>query len=1154
MIKSIPVLPQKKKKECIEGKEINPITGRCVLKCKDDEVRNIKTGKCQKKIKECLDGKEINPITGRCVKRCKDDEDRNNNTGKCQKKIHVLPQKKIPVLPKNSSTSDDPDISLYYPDVTDENFPDKIASNMNFAIHKIPKFPIIDTIDDFNNVADKLCSTFETSLYQHFVSQYLSYKTPYKSILLYHGVGVGKTCSAITMSEALLLSHDNIEPMIWVIMPQALKQSFKKQIFDIDNHNMENLLNQCTGDTYVKLLNIFNSTFGKKKLLNIELKRLLKFRYRLFTYDSFAKYIDENYKDKKVENKVIIVDEAHNIRSTNKKDKYSFLTLSNVLETGISNKLVLLSATPMYNEPRDILDLFKLMLLNDKRVKIINNNTKIFTNKKLVIDDEVIKLIKKLSSTYVSYLRGKNPFTFALKLNPENSGIPVLKKVPIKDPSNKIIPKNELNWLNNIDNGIVTSNLSISQKAYIDKIGINKKKIEEDLSDDIEKNSDDSKEKSEKNENMKLLQPMNIVYGDEIGNKGFFTFFTKTRDTDPLLVKYTKKYENALMPTPENLGNFSGKFLTICDIIKKSKGVIVIYSRFLYSGILPFAVCLEHMGYSREGANNILSSPNIIENKPIYENIKSPKYCILTSDNKEIMGSTNIDTLINKINKPENINGELIKVILITPVASEGLSFYNAREIHLIEPWYHFNRPEQIIGRGIRNCRHQNLPLDERNTTVYMHSSKNDDENRETIDIHALRISTRKYIDSTIVDKIIRDNSIDCILMKNINYFPKSIFNIGKIKLKTSQNKIYEYDFGDELKYEPECKEKTINLDHDGYNIESYKHLLKRTQNSLKEYLLTKINKGVFFIDYDEIRNTINIDDELLSYTIRKSIYPYNLLNDYFIILHNNGIKIINNSIKKINKLNIIFDKKDIIYDLSEHRSSSDKIPYLLNLINIDITNINSTTVSLYLNLDNTNFILLIKSILKSNNNDDKINFIEKCLYKQGVLIKKEEIPSYTKNSNKYIGYVNIYDINNKTNDINKIDINIYSTETKKFENASKRMIDDFFKSRKKKIELPFDITREEMPWGVIEPVKNKETIINKFKIYSTDPIVGKGKKTGRVCDTYQDIDHNKFINQINKTKDGEHKYKNKKFFCNVIANKLMDNNKLILLPLYKPK
>jgi hypothetical protein len=37
--------------ECPKGKEINPLTGRCVNKCKDDEERNLETGKCKKKKK-----------------------------------------------------------------------------------------------------------------------------------------------------------------------------------------------------------------------------------------------------------------------------------------------------------------------------------------------------------------------------------------------------------------------------------------------------------------------------------------------------------------------------------------------------------------------------------------------------------------------------------------------------------------------------------------------------------------------------------------------------------------------------------------------------------------------------------------------------------------------------------------------------------------------------------------------------------------------------------------------------------------------------------------------------------------------------------------------------------------------------------------------
>lgn len=1103
------------------------------------------------KKKECPDGQEINPRTGRCVKKCKENEERNAETGKCRKKKKEL-LKVNKFVAESNSGSDDPDITLYYPDVKDSDFQVKLANNMNFAIHKIPKFPIIDTVDDFNSVANKLCSTFETSLYQHFVSQYLSYKTPYKSILLYHGVGVGKTCSAITMSEALLLAHDNIEPMIWVIMPQALKQSFKSQIFDIENYTFENLLNQCTGDTYIKLLNIYKASFGKKKVLNAELKRLLKFRYKLFTYDSFAKYINENYKDKNVENKVIIVDEAHNIRSTNNKDKYSFTILSDVLESGVNNKLVLLSATPMYNEPRDILDLFKLMLLNDKRISIINNNPKIFNNQKLVIDDEVIKLIKKLSSTYISYLRGKNPFTFSLKLNPENSGIPVLKKIPVRDPSNKLIPKNELNWLNNIDNGIVTSNLSISQKEHIKKMSIGDEKVDEDYSDDIEDSSDDSKnDKSEKNKNMKLLQPMNIVYDDEIGNKGFFTFFTKVRETDPLSVKYTKKYENALMPTSDNLGKYSGKFLTICDIIKKSKGVVVIYSRFLYSGILPFAVCLEHMGYNREGANNILNSPKIIDNKPFYENVKNPKYCILTSDNKEIMGSTNIDTLINKINKPENINGELIKVILITPVASEGLSFYNAREIHLIEPWYHFNRSVQIIGRGIRNCRHQNLPLEYKNTTVFMHASVEKDNSKETIDLHAFRISTRKFKISNDIDNIINNNSLDCYLMKNINYFPKSLFKLGKIPIVTSQGVTIDYEYGDSDLIEPKCN---INnkIDTDGFRKETYRHVTGNVITILKNLIINSINNDIFFINYKTLLKAIDFDEKVIMESIRKIIYPNVLLEDYTLIPHEDGIHIIKIQKNIPNKIKIILDETNSKSGIEEPKNiilKEDKETKLSkkkeDIINIDINNINNTFIALYSSLDNKTYISIVKNILENEILNERDEYIAKCLYLQGALIGKKEIK--TKNNNTYIGYVNIFNLNQETNE--NLDATIYIKQENKYRDCTENEIEELKKNRSKPIYIP-DMTDEKMPWGIYYPKKiNKSDIImNVFKIYTIGKSIG--KKTGIDCTSLKKDIQKTILEQLNVPDADGKKFEN----CNIIVKELLNKGRLIMLPIYKPK
>jgi len=47
-----PIKKMKPAKVCPDGKEINPLTGNCVKKCKDDELRDLETGKCKKLKKE----------------------------------------------------------------------------------------------------------------------------------------------------------------------------------------------------------------------------------------------------------------------------------------------------------------------------------------------------------------------------------------------------------------------------------------------------------------------------------------------------------------------------------------------------------------------------------------------------------------------------------------------------------------------------------------------------------------------------------------------------------------------------------------------------------------------------------------------------------------------------------------------------------------------------------------------------------------------------------------------------------------------------------------------------------------------------------------------------------------------------------------------
>ena len=73
----------------------------------------------------------------------------------------------------------------------------------------------------------------------------------------------------------------------------------------------------------------------------------------------------------------------------------------------------------MYNEPTDILDLLYLFLLNDKRDDILETIKPPFPDifdKNDKIYDNIKNILTSLSKTYISYLRGKNPFTFAIKL------------------------------------------------------------------------------------------------------------------------------------------------------------------------------------------------------------------------------------------------------------------------------------------------------------------------------------------------------------------------------------------------------------------------------------------------------------------------------------------------------------------------------------------------------------------------------------------------------------------------------------------------------------------------------------------------------------------------------------------------------------------
>ena len=94
-------------------------------------------------------------------------------------------------------THDMKEYEFLYPELNDSDMQVKIAQRQEFADTKYD-----GEIGDVEQRSNDMCnSEFTLMPHQMFVRNFLSQQTPYNSLLLYHGLGSGKTCSAIGIAE-----------------------------------------------------------------------------------------------------------------------------------------------------------------------------------------------------------------------------------------------------------------------------------------------------------------------------------------------------------------------------------------------------------------------------------------------------------------------------------------------------------------------------------------------------------------------------------------------------------------------------------------------------------------------------------------------------------------------------------------------------------------------------------------------------------------------------------------------------------------------------------------------------------------------------------------------------------------------------------------
>lgn len=187
--------------------------------------------------------------------------------------------------------------------------------------------------------------------------------------------------------------------------------------------------------------------------------------------------------------------------------------------------------------------------------------------------------------------------------------------------------------------------------------------------------------------------------------------------------------------TPEALARFSPKFLHILDNIKDPEylGLHLVYSQFrTLEGIGLFSLVLEKNGFARfkikKTASDIweIDIPEVDLGKPTFALYTGTE----TTEEKEIIRRiyngewdyipTNLSSDLKKIAHNNNM-GEIIKVLMITSSGSEGINLRNTRYVHIMEPYWHPVRTEQVIGRARRICSHKNLPKPLQTVEVFVY-------------------------------------------------------------------------------------------------------------------------------------------------------------------------------------------------------------------------------------------------------------------------------------------------------------------------------------------------------------------------------------------------------------------------------------------------
>lgn len=695
---------------------------------------------------------------------------------------------------------------MSYPDIEDSDFYNKLYGKKEFNENTY-KIPGI-----------------KQEPYQQFVRKYINKSTPYESLFLYWNLGAGKGLGSISITENfkdLIAQKNGLDKFLIITKSKTLQNVYRRELakFFYASEREQQLVNQ-----------------GNKAVIKTVRQRINNY-YEFINYDELTNRVigqvktsemtDKKRRDIKEEkaitdfnNRIVVIDEIQNLTGN-----YRYLSILKTLRNSKNVKLILLSATPMTNSADEMI--YIANLLNWK-------------NPPFDLDEETLRLTEHSNIQLEKALK---------KLYKQ--GILEVSKIKIANQNDKKEEEEKtINLFTSQGEKILLESLK-GKVSYqpLDPINFPKKiRIGEPITN--------------RPGSLKIFKcPMSsyqeraYLYARET-NQG--SFYGNLSEISTIAYEGLVPEEwidsNNLKKTSlkeKDLYQYSSKLYSVLKNIQNSPGICFIYSNAVENGGTKLvAEMLKQNGYVSYSSN--------------YPNNKS---YILYSDKLTEKERSDYEKIVNSV---DNVDGSKIKIVIGSPLIAEGLSFFNVRQIHILDPHWNLTRTLQAEGRCIRNFSHYLLAPEDRNVSIYWYVSTLDS-GEETIDHIKYLICEEKDRSIKNMERKIKQIAIDCY-----NY--KQTIAKNKIKNEKAYQDYYK-DFSPECDYQ-NCEYQCLYIDEN--KIKDYQKAdLALTYNKETDpyqiSLAKKLLKKLF--EYNDVYRTDMIEESLSE----SGLNPYNIywaLND----------------------------------------------------------------------------------------------------------------------------------------------------------------------------------------------------------------------------------------------------------------------------------